>query len=198
MLKLKLAATAVFVLGVFAPAGLSQEPPYPERPKPPDKPQPDKPAPDKPGDKDKGISAADKQFINNAATGGMLEVRLGELARKQGASEDVKRFGERMVAEHGKANDELKQLAEKKKVELPKDLPNEQKAEIDRLSKLRGAEFDRAYIDFMVTDHTQDVNAFGKQAKDGQDADVKGWARKTLPTLESHLKHAQEIKSKLG
>src|SRR5581483_10080232 len=96
------------------------------------------------------------------------------------ASDDVKRFGAMMVHDHTKANDELKQLAEKKSVSLPTDL-GEHQADYDRLAKLSGADFDHQYMSTMVEDHKKDISEFETEANNGQDPDVKKWASDTLP-----------------
>lgn len=137
------------------------------------------------------LSDSDKHFVTDAAQGGMAEVELGRLAAKQGQSAAVKEFGQKMVDDHTKANDELKQLAASKGITLPTDLDAESKATMDRLSKLKGAEFDSAYMDDMVKDHTKDVGDFQKEADGGADKDVKAFAAKTLPTLQEHLRLAQ-------
>lgn len=136
-------------------------------------------------------SSADHQFVMEAAQGGMAEVELGQLAADKAQSSEVKQFGQRMVTDHGKANDELKTLAQTKNITLPTDIGAKNKATKDRLSKLSGAEFDRAYMQAMVTDHRKDVNEFEKESKSGKDPDVKAWASKTLPTLQEHMQLAQ-------
>jgi putative membrane protein len=136
-------------------------------------------------------STADHQFIMEAARGGMAEVELGQLAKDKAQSDAVKQFGERMVTDHGKANDELKTLAQSKNITLPADLDAKHKATKDKLSKLSGAQFDRAYMQEMVSDHQKDVNEFRKQSQSAKDPEVKAWAAKTLPTLQEHLQMAQ-------
>jgi putative membrane protein len=140
----------------------------------------------------------DQAFAKEAAVGGMAEVELGNLAKQNAASADVKQFGDRMVTDHGKANDELKQWASQKNVTLPTDLDAKHKALKDRLSKLNGAAFDKAYMHEMVMDHQQDVAAFKKESTSGKDAELKAWAGKTLPTLQDHLKMAQDTATKVG
>jgi putative membrane protein len=142
--------------------------------------------------------AADKTFVTKAAQGGMAEVELGKLASDKGSSEQVKDFGKKMVDDHGKANDELKSLAQSKNITLPTDLTAKDKALRDRLSKLSGAAFDRAYMQAMLNDHRTDVSEFRMESKSGSDPDVKQWAAKTLPTLESHLKLAQDDSKAVG
>jgi len=139
----------------------------------------------------------DQEFMNKAAQGGMAEVMLGQTASTKGTSPDVKNFGNRMVSDHGKANDELKQLAQTKGVTLPADIDDESKKMADKLSKLSGKDFDKEYISGMVEDHEKDVKEFEKASKDAKDPDLKAWATKTLPTLQDHLKMAKEAKSKL-
>jgi putative membrane protein len=143
------------------------------------------------------LSAADMAFVKEAAMGGMAEVELGKLATEKASSADVKQFGQRMVDDHGKAGDELKSLAESKKVTLPAALDAKHQAMRDRLSKLSGSAFDRAYMKEMVADHNKDVAAFMKASKTAADPDLKAWAGKTLPTLQEHQKMAKEIASKV-
>jgi putative membrane protein len=111
-------------------------------------------------------------------------------AQKSG-SDQVKQFGTRMVDDHSKANDDLKQVASSKGIPLPSALDSEHKSKMAKLEKLSGAQFDRAYMDDMVSDHKKDVAEFEKQAKSGNDADIKGFASKTLPTLQQHLSLAE-------
>jgi putative membrane protein len=141
------------------------------------------------------LSASDKQFVNKAAEGGMAEVQLGQIAAEKGNSAEVKQFGQRMVDDHSKANDQLKSLAQQKGVTLPADLNAKDKALKDKLSNMSGEQFDRTYMSHMVTDHKQDVAEFKKESTSGKDSEVKQWASQTLPTLEDHLKQAQQIAS---
>jgi len=135
--------------------------------------------------------AADKSFAQKAAVGGMAEVELGKLAEQKAASDAVKQFGSRMVADHSKANEELKQIAGEKGLTLPAELDAKNKSELAKMQKLSGAQFDRAYMDDMLADHKNDVADFRKEASSGHDSDLKSYAAKTLPTLEEHLQMAQ-------
>jgi putative membrane protein len=145
-----------------------------------------------------GPAAIDKRFVMAAAAGGLAEVELGRLAADKASNADVKQFGQRMVDDHGKANDELKSLASQKNITLPADLDAKEKATRDRLSKLSGDAFDRAYMREMVADHNKDVAEFQHASKMAKDSDVKAWAAKTLPTLEEHQKMAKEIHAKVA
>ena len=139
----------------------------------------------------------DRAFVLEAGPGGLAEVELGRLAAQKGQSADVKKFGQRMVTDHSKANAELKKLAASKAITLPPQMDVEQMAEHDKLAKLSGADFDREYMTLMVADHDKDVAAFMDEAKDGTDPDIKSFAAKTLPTLQEHQRLAKEIKAKL-
>jgi putative membrane protein len=151
-----------------------------------------------PSDKgDNVVTGGDLAFMGDAAMGNMAEVELGHLAVKQGDSKDVKQFGQHMVDDHSKANEELKQLAQQKKVMPPPDVSPEQKQAMEKLTKLQGAEFDRAYVKDMVEDHVKDVTAFEAVSKNATDADVKAFATKTLPVLRQHLQMIQGIAAKM-
>ncbi len=136
--------------------------------------------------------------MNEAAPGGKAEVELGRMAATQGMSKEVKAFGQKMVEDHSKANQELMQLAEQKKVMLPPDVMPKHKEVMEKLAKLKGADFDKEYVKAMVEDHIKDVTAFEATANNGVDADVKAFAAKTLPTLRMHLQMIKDIQGKMG
>lgn len=163
------------------------------------------PSPDAPrlgsggGDqKAKAETTADHAFAMAAANGGLAEVEMGKLAADHAASADVKKFGQRMVDDHGKANEELGALLTQKGLTPPTALSGKEKATYDRLAKLNGAAFDRAYMSDMVKDHETDVKEFEHESTKGKDPDLKAFAGKTLPTLQDHLKMARETHSKLS
>ncbi|HEY1262938.1 MAG TPA: DUF4142 domain-containing protein [Terriglobales bacterium] len=150
-------------------------------------------AQDATGKSSAGVTAADARFMKAAAHGGLAEVELGQLAVQKASSNDVKQFGQRMVDDHGKANDQLKELAAQKKVDLPQDLSAKDKATKAELEKLSGEQFDRVYMNHMLKDHKKDVAEFQHESKMAHDPDVKNFASQTLPTLQEHLKQAQSI-----
>ncbi|MEY2519850.1 MAG: putative rane protein [Verrucomicrobiota bacterium] len=135
------------------------------------------------------LSDKDKNFIQAAAKGGMMEVEMGKMGQKQAKNADVKSFASRMVADHTKANTQLKALAKKKGVTLNGAPP--------KMEKMDNATFDKDYMADMVKDHEKDVAEFEAEAKDGSDPDVKAWASKTLPTLKKHLELAKATQAKL-
>lgn len=140
-----------------------------------------------------GLAAADAKFMKEAAGGGMAEVQLGKLAQEKASSDQVKQFGQRMVDDHSKANQQLEQIAAQKNVRLPKQPNAKEQAEKSRLEKLSGDQFDKAYMSHMVADHKKDVAEFQKESSAAHDPDIKSFASQTLPTLQEHLKQAQSI-----
>jgi putative membrane protein len=143
-------------------------------------------------------SANDTMFAKKAAQGGMAEVKLGQLAQQKGTAESVKKFGARMVEDHGKAGNELKQVASAEKITLPADVSAKDKATYEMLSKLSGAAFDRAYARDMVRDHEEDIADFSKEIGGGHNPAVKDFATQTLPTLQDHLKEAKEMRQNVA
>lgn len=140
-----------------------------------------------------GVLTSDRNFMDKAAQGGMAEVELGQLAQQNAQDPNVKAFGKRMVDDHSKANDQLKQLAAQKGVSLPTSLNSKDQATKDKLSKLQGAAFDKAYMKDMVMDHKKDVAEFKHASTSAKDPQLKSWAGETLPTLQSHLQEAEKI-----
>ncbi|HTZ47002.1 MAG TPA: DUF4142 domain-containing protein [Verrucomicrobiae bacterium] len=137
--------------------------------------------------------ANDQEFANKAASGGMLEVKLGELAQSKGSNPAVKEFGARMVHDHSKADDELKSIAPHADVTLPSDMSSADQMKYDKLAKLSGNDFDKVYARDMVTDHEHDIAEFQQESSTGQNEQIKHFAAKTLPTLKSHLEQAGEM-----
>ncbi len=139
----------------------------------------------------------DREFAIKAASGGLMEVELGNLAATNAASEEVKNFGNQMVTDHSKANEELKTIAAAKNISLPGAPGEDQMKHINDLKEKKGADFDKAYIDFMVDDHKEDVELYEKEANNGKDAEIKSFASGVLPTLKHHHEMAQGIKDKM-
>lgn len=143
------------------------------------------------------VSEEDAKFVTEAANGGMAEVELGQLAQQKAQHADVKAFGEMMIKDHSKANDELTTLARGKNITVPATIGAEQQKVKDDLAKKTGREFDKAYIDEMVEDHEKDVKLFEDASKNLKDSELKAFVDKTLPTLRTHLEHSKAVKDKL-
>jgi len=157
--------------------------------------EPAKPASDK---GDSVVTGGDLAFMNDAAPGGMAEVELGKMAASKAQNAEVKAFGQKMVEDHSKAGEELKQIAAQKKVMLPPDVLPAHKQLMEKLSKLSGADFDKEYVAAMIEAHEKDVAAFENVSKTAADADVKAFATKTLPTLKMHLEMIKAMAGKMG
>ena len=138
------------------------------------------------------LSKQDSDFIKTAAKDGMKEVHMGQMAAEQGQSAEVKKMGSQIAADHTKANQQLMAIAEKKGVKL------DTKHKMDKMSKKDMANFDQAWLAMMVTDHQKDIAAYQRQVQQGTDADLKAFAKKTLPVLQKHLKMVQKAQGKMG
>jgi putative membrane protein len=139
------------------------------------------------------------EFLVKAASGGMMEVELGNLAQKNASNADVKAFGKRMVDDHSKANEEVKALAASKNITLPTAPGEDHQKHITDLSARKGVEFDKNYIGLMEKDHMEDINLFEEATKDEEmDPDIKAFAQKTLPTLRAHHEEAKKLDEKLN
>jgi putative membrane protein len=147
--------------------------------------------------KETKISDDDAEFVKAAASGGMMEVQLGKLAAEKATSSQVKEFGSRMRKDHSKANDELKKIAAKKDIKLPTELEAKHKSMVNKLSKLKGEEFDREYIATMVEDHKEDLEKFQRQADKGKDPELKKFAQDQVPILKKHLELAQQTEKQV-
>jgi len=137
-------------------------------------------------------SKADKTFITEAIQGNLAEVKMGQLAQQNGGSDEVKNFGKMLETDHGQANTKATQVAEALKVTVPTEPSAKQKKTYDRLSKLQGSAFDRAFGRDMVADHKHDIAQYQKAAK-SKDPNVAGYASESLPTLQKHLQTAQSM-----
>ncbi|HEX2535631.1 MAG TPA: DUF4142 domain-containing protein [Chitinophagaceae bacterium] len=144
------------------------------------------------------LGDADREFVTKAASGGMMEVELGRMAGEKAANARVKAFGEMMVRDHSKANDELKTLAASRNIVLPDSLLAEHKEHVEAMRKMTGKAFDNHYMEMMVKDHNEDISNFEKASNNAADADLKAFATKTLPVLRMHRDSAQAINNNKG
>jgi putative membrane protein len=141
---------------------------------------------------------ADGTFMKHAAADGLAEIQMGKLALQKSSSEDVKKFASRIVADHTKANEDLKTVAQAHQVILPAAPGEEAQHMAATLQARDGASFDAAWANAMVQDHQKAVASFSTAAGDADAADVKAFAKRTLPTLEAHLELARQLQSNLG
>jgi putative membrane protein len=143
------------------------------------------------------FGAADQEFIRKAADDEVVDLELGKLVLRKGSNPEVKKFGQRMIDDHGKTYEQLKAVASRKGMDLPGSAESRVKETIDRLAKLSGSQFDNAYMAEMLKDHKQDIEDFRKIAATSRDNDVKNFAQQILPTIQSHLKQAERIAPEL-
>jgi putative membrane protein len=138
------------------------------------------------------LTMADQKFMTNAAEGGMLEVKLGELAAQKATRDDVKNFGQKMVTDHTQINNDLTTLASQKGVPLPDMLDAKHQKIYEKLAALSGTDFDNDYISTMIKAHKMDAKLFKKESKTS-DTDVKSFVDKSLTVIEEHLKMIEAI-----
>ncbi|WP_288880381.1 DUF4142 domain-containing protein [Pedobacter panaciterrae] len=131
-------------------------------------------------------------FLEKAANAGNMEVELGKMATSKASNVRVKKFAEKMVKDHTKTNDNLKKLADKKKLTIPTSIPEADQNHINEMAKLSGAQFDKHYMDMMVKDHIKTLDLF-KSATTSGDIDVRRFAAKTLRMIEGHYKLATDL-----
>lgn len=132
------------------------------------------------------LSEDDREFMIDAAKGGLMEVEAGRMAQEKATSQKVKDLATMIVNDHTQANQELKSLASSKNVMLPDSLDRDKKEHLESMRKMGGKEFDKHYISMMKEDHREDINDFEKASNKASDADVKAFASKTLPVLRKH------------
>jgi putative membrane protein len=184
---------AALVMGQPTPDQQQPPPPPPSRPQqtqPPPKPQ----QPPATAQASKAaLPASDAQFLKKVNEDNLAEVEVANVANTKSTNDQVKSLASKLLTDHQENQSDLQALASKKNVTLPSDMPASKKSVKDRLSKLDGAAFDKAYIAEMIKDHKAAIAAFERAAK-STDADVKAFAEKTLPTLKEHLSQAQAVK----
>ncbi len=149
-------------------------------------------------DMQKSNKKMDINFPQKAYSGGMMEVMLGKLAQEKASSEKVKEFGKSMINDHSKANDELKNIAQKNNIPLPDSLLSKNQDLYNELSQYSGTEFDKHYMDKMVEDHKEDIAAFEDASQKADNQEIRDWASKALPILKHHLEMAKRTKDEIN
>ena len=136
------------------------------------------------------LSAKDTEFVQMAAVGGMKEVQMGQMAEKQGQSAEVKELGRRIAQDHKQANQMLRGIVKQKNAKVSMEKKMEE-------GKIDPANFDKEFLSMMMADHEKTISAFEAEMKNGDDADLKGFARNTLPTLKEHLAAVKKAQAKM-
>jgi putative membrane protein len=167
------------------------------------------------------LSHSDEKFIKDACRGNHMEVQMGKLGVQKAQSDQVKQYAQRLIDDHTKADTELKQLASSKGLTLPSEKvagtsedysdrtrvreksdtdaeSHKEHAGLKKLEGLSGTEFDREFVRMAVKDHENDIKEFEKASQKADDAQVKAFAAKALPTLREHLSQAKSLQSQIG
>ncbi|MGH9744238.1 MAG: DUF4142 domain-containing protein [Candidatus Acidiferrum sp.] len=144
---------------------------------------------------DAKAAMTDKPFVRDSTYGDMLETKLGELAQQQGASEVVRNFGARMVSDYKNVGDRLNEVAFRESIALPTELATRDQATYERLSKLSGTNFDRAYAKEMMYRQVLDLQVFQHEARVGEEGPVRRFANQTIPMIRQHVATARVMVS---
>lgn len=135
----------------------------------------------------------DQEFVLAAADGGMLEVKLGELATKNATMPKCKDYAKMMIKDHTEVNGELIALARKKQITIPEELSTAKQQVYDSLAATTGEQFDMLYMNMMIASHEETIGLFQAESSGGQDPDFKKWANSKIPALKHHLEMAKAL-----
>ena len=135
----------------------------------------------------------DSEFATKAASGGLLEVELGKVMAAKASTPEARKFGQQMVDDHTKANEELKAIAAKHNITLPTSLGEDHQKVYKDVTEEKGVDMDKEYLKEMVKDHEEDVKEFTEASVKASAPDLKAFATKTVPTLQHHLEMAQQL-----
>lgn len=149
-------------------------------------------------DKEKLGKDKETSFLKQAGQGNLLEVKLGQLASQKSQNSSVKEFADRLVKDHGKANEHLKDVAEKHQITVPTSLDAKHQKKIEDLETKSGSEFDKEFARMMIKSHKKGVSKYQAAAEECEDADLKSYAQRTLPTLKEHFRMAQDLGRSVG
>lgn len=143
------------------------------------------------------LSPLDAEFMGRVARHNKAQAEIGRLAQEKGGSDAVKRYGQKLAEDHEANNRELGQIAAAKGLNLEESEDQKRHVLNRRLAALSGDRFDRAFLENMIVDHQRKIREFKRHAKGKGDADVRGFAQKTIPALEEHLKMAREVQAEV-
>lgn len=144
------------------------------------------------------VAKGDRTFVDKAASGNMFEVQLAQYALNNTQSPEVRNFAQRIITDHTTLNQQLTQVAQQHGITVPQNMDKADRKTYDHLTKLRGADFDRSYINQMIKDHEKDIKDFQHEAQHGQNPDLKNLASNAVPILQEHLRMARSIAPQVG
>jgi putative membrane protein len=148
--------------------------------------------------RDDGKALSDNEFVTKAASSGLAEVAIGKLGQEKAKNADVKKFAERVVTDHSKANEELIRIAKDSGITVPDKPSTDHEQHVKHFSEGSARDFDKAFVNHMVQSHTKGVDLFTKGSKELTNEKLRGFAEKTLPTLKEHLEIAKKLQGQLG
>jgi putative membrane protein len=145
-----------------------------------------------------------QEWAQEVAVGNMAEIELGKLASERALDAEVRKFGQMMVKDHTASGNEFKQVVGNQ-LQLPTQLDENHRELVTKLSGMKGMEFDREYMNAMVDGHEEMKDRLEQRANQSSTAGssapletaLNQWAAKTLPVVEMHLQHAQQLKEKV-
>lgn len=144
------------------------------------------------------ITGSDRNFVMQSVKDNIQERALGRMAEERSQNADVKDYGKMLVKDHNNALEKLVEVMNKNGMPQPRGLPEVKSEAMNKVESLSGPSFDKEFMSMMVEDHQKAVDTFRREQNSAQNPDVRDYAKNVLPTLETHLKDAQEIQSKLG
>ena len=141
------------------------------------------------------FAATDRDFLMQAAQGALFEVEASRVALMKATSNETRDFANMMVADHGRANQELDQLVRSKGGMVSERIDGEHQSAIDQLRRLDGPAFERQYYELQVTAHDEAIRLFDRAARGAQDPDLRSFANRTLPTLRKHRDALEKLRT---
>lgn len=144
------------------------------------------------------VPGADKKFAMMAAESDLAELQVSNLALQKSSNDDVKKMAQKLIDDHTKTSDAMKQIASQKGMTLPTEPNAKHKALATKLQGESGDQFDKDYVAANSMDHHKVVSAFEKEASSGKDPEIKGFASQFLPAIQEHTKMIDDDKSKMG
>ena len=139
-----------------------------------------------------GADKVSEVFIRDAVQGNLAEIQLGQLAQEKTQSAEVKSYAQMLVTDHSTANEQAEKVAKQIGITIPTELSLSQKTTYNRMSKLSGTAFDRAFVAEMIAGHKTNITRFQNEAKKKDDP-AADFANQMLPTLKKHLDAAQQL-----
>jgi len=207
MKTMKFSSIQIALLGTaigLAPAVFAQDPAT-MPPAPSTQPSNPNQQPPNPGTQDSagapgmtGQMMRDKLFLRTAVEGGLLQIKLGQLAAQKGSTQDVKDLGQKMATDHATIDADLGTVADSLGVMVPKKVSKDGQAEFDKLNALSGTSFDTAYLTLMVQDHHQDMRDYRQELISATDPTLKDAVLKSAKIIREHMMMIDKLATDRG